>query len=247
MEAGEQEQTFPAPIVGWREWWLSDEGELKPLIAYRGSGAWDSSGSPLFEARCPLAEHSPADQGCVCGLYARYDPPSKTFRPNTIWGLVLGAGAVQLHPTGWRAERCQLIGLISPQGRGVIERVFKSAAGRSEKRAELAASRYQAPLWDSADQADLALSGLTPPPVRDIPRPSLKRSTRAVEAFYDLIFYSLVPLASVFFIFLALFTDNNPLIGLAFLAIIVIAGLVSPDPYLRDLLSWLIPRRSRTR
>lgn len=111
-------------IFGWREWNVSDVGDLIPVGV--GGDSWLAG---VNTARCRYHEHPAPDHDCECGLYARYgwDQVGDSDR-TTVVGVVAAWGEVELHADGFRAEYAEVLCLVcglgvSPLDRMVVEYV----------------------------------------------------------------------------------------------------------------------------
>lgn len=120
------------PVIGFRTF-CSDDGLLRSSGA--GDAIWDpdvtiaecegfdkvhalafyeSSGEPA-KAKTP---HPAPDKNCGCGLYA-YHKPAHLFaavglfgpRPSRIKGAIAAWGRMEIHPTGFRAEKARVVAL----------------------------------------------------------------------------------------------------------------------------------------
>ncbi len=56
-------------------------------------------------------EESAPVEKCACGIYA-YSKPEPVEHLGSIRAVVIGYGRLIVHPDGWRAEKCEIIGLI---------------------------------------------------------------------------------------------------------------------------------------
>lgn len=129
------------PLIGFRAWHLRSDGALEPW-SVAGGGPWEPGENT---ARCHGGKrhHAPAPD-CMCGLYAlasAYD-----HRLHGSGGQIVGAiaawGDIELHRTGFRAERAAVVALAEPADGDV------AAALR-------ASVRYEVPL---VPREELALS-----------------------------------------------------------------------------------------
>lgn len=105
----------PRPIVGFRSWSASLDGDLYPILGPGAPGpdnpppsylAWNVE--PAWSA-CPHGHDQPAEN-CVCGLWAnaRIKPDHGGF----VCGAIVGWGRVILHEDGFRAQYARLLALL---------------------------------------------------------------------------------------------------------------------------------------
>jgi hypothetical protein len=112
------------PLVGFRSWRLSNDGELRPLTE-KGSDndpLWAVPGRSTT-ALCPrlsapgLCERALTDCGCGFWAHDRLTPkPGYHERqgPLTVHGAVLAWGRIAVHRRGFRAEHAQPIAFLAP-------------------------------------------------------------------------------------------------------------------------------------
>ncbi len=79
-------------------------------------------------------EDDAPSEGCTCGIYAHSSPDVIQF--STIKAVVIGYGKLIIHPDGWRAERCEIIGLIAPEPKPELDE------GKLQAEAERLAEKY---------------------------------------------------------------------------------------------------------
>jgi hypothetical protein len=124
------------PLVGYREWVLIGNELLSPLART----PWDAG---LVRAEClascreaaglwrrPAAHQGPApDPGCVCGIYALFDPPRRVGRERlaVARGAVVLWGRIELHQRGMRAEYARIVTLALPSSRNAADAVMRAA------------------------------------------------------------------------------------------------------------------------
>jgi hypothetical protein len=132
------------PVIGFRQWRLTDDG----LSSLTCDVPWPEA---TLVARCPSGGHAgepPPGAGCSCGIYAWYTPSPRTASAGThdyVAGAVVLWGALELHATGMRAERCRIVALALPLSRwGKRERLWRVA-----RRLEVPAIPHRA-LWGVA-------------------------------------------------------------------------------------------------
>ena len=117
------------PVVGFRQWRLVGDG----LSSIACDDRWPE---PTLTARCLTGSHpqepAPAS-ACSCGVHAWYEPcPRTASAPHRSYvaGVVVRWGAIELHVSGMRAERCRIVALALPLSRwGKRDRVV-AVAGR---------------------------------------------------------------------------------------------------------------------
>ena len=100
------------PLIGYRQWRIDETALWSPFKTYR----W---GRGVNSARCPLdAPHvdPPPGHECVCGIHAWYRPCPRLgyATPGLVAGAVAMWGAVELHPTGLRAQHAAIVALVLP-------------------------------------------------------------------------------------------------------------------------------------
>lgn len=126
----QENSIYPYGLLGWRSWKIHKEQLVSAVI---GQGSWSDS---VVEAECLLRlSHSAPNPFCDCGLYA-YNSFTEAlnngiryfdYEPSTtyIHGLVVGAGKMEIHQDGFRAERMQILGLVnngSPQSEHLADK-----------------------------------------------------------------------------------------------------------------------------
>jgi hypothetical protein len=133
------------PVIGYREWILIGDELLSPLART----PWHA-GSVRAEClpscrdarglwRQATAHPGPApDPGCVCGIYALFEPPRQLGRERlaVARGAVALWGRIELHRRGMRAEHARIVTLALPSSRGAAD-----AATRVAERLEVEAVR----------------------------------------------------------------------------------------------------------
>jgi hypothetical protein len=108
------------PIIGFRQWRLHD-GVLSSVWT---DDAWDRG---LLRARCRAdvcdccagVREAPGPE-CTCGVYAwhRQVPLGASATRELVAGAVALWGALQIHPTGMRAQFARIVALSLPLTRG---------------------------------------------------------------------------------------------------------------------------------
>lgn len=104
------------PLAGFRCWSLNKENSLE-LLSTDGGYVWLPGSNT---ASCLLNDTSSEpvphiEQGCHCGFNAFFsfdDAVSYSRINNFVLGVILGAGKVAIHDTGFRSEKAQILGLI---------------------------------------------------------------------------------------------------------------------------------------
>jgi len=100
------------PLVGYRQWRLHDDALWSPFVDFR----WRRG---VNTARCGVAPghpDPPPGHDCVCGIHAWYRPCPRFgyATPDFIGGVVALWGAIELHPTGVRAQHAAVVALALP-------------------------------------------------------------------------------------------------------------------------------------
>jgi hypothetical protein len=124
------------PIIGYRDWvqvgdevlsplarttWTAEPMQAECLPSCRGArGLW----------RTASAHPGPApDPGCVCGIYALFEPPrpGRRDRLALVRGAVVLWGRIELHQRGMRAEFARIVALALPSSRRHADAVARIA------------------------------------------------------------------------------------------------------------------------
>jgi hypothetical protein len=117
-------ESFDQALLGFRLWTVSEQGVLQSLTMQANwlpgeNQAICTQGWYERRPRFPFAHHAPVKR-CQCGFHAyhRLDDVRehaaglhRTLRLDCVLGAVAGWGKVQVHPDGFRAERCQILAL----------------------------------------------------------------------------------------------------------------------------------------
>jgi len=144
---------FLEPVVGYRAWSLSDDGELVPWTLV-SAGAWDPG---VNTAVCHIARfaadvgdpvpsrrprHRPPAVDCMCGLYALHDATDPRIAPSRTGalGAIVAWGDIEVHATGFRAEHACVVALALPPAASPLE----------HERLQRASARYRVPLVPQA-------------------------------------------------------------------------------------------------
>jgi hypothetical protein len=151
------------PVIGYRQWRL------------RGDALWSVYLDMPWcrgvnTARCASAagdhdEAAPA-HACTCGIYAWYRPCPRlgSAAPHLVAGAVVLWGAMELHPTGMRAEHAMVVGLALPL-----------TSGAKRRRVTAAASALEVPAVPARQLAAAALACGRPLPRALVPSASPRR------------------------------------------------------------------------
>lgn len=108
-------------VVGYRAWRLEEDGALVPWTL-GAAGAWAPGTNT---AACHYARwtgrpagrpHAPPGPQCMCGLYALHDPSDErlALHPGQAVGAIAAWGEIEVHATGFRAERACVVALARP-------------------------------------------------------------------------------------------------------------------------------------
>lgn len=108
------------PVIGFRQWRMGRTG----LLSITCDAQWQL---PTMTARCLAGDdrsHHPQQaapvSACSCGIYAWYTPCPRTASAPTrdyVAGAVVLWGAIELHGSGMRAQRCRIVALALPLSR----------------------------------------------------------------------------------------------------------------------------------
>ena len=108
------------PVVGYRQWRMGRTG----LLSVTCDEPWPQA---TMTARCLAGgdrDRHPRLQApasaCSCGIHAWYAPCPRTASALTrdyVAGAVVLWGAIELHASGMRAERCRIVALVLPPSR----------------------------------------------------------------------------------------------------------------------------------
>ena len=121
------------PIIGFRGWNIADGLKLtsagvgmyvwKPGVNEASCVGYDLTGptaltvfaSSMVDVSANSPEPHPAPQrNCGCGLYAYRDVPATEHRGPSLIGAVVAWGKVEMHRSGWRAEKAMIVALGIP-------------------------------------------------------------------------------------------------------------------------------------
>ena len=108
------------PVIGFRHWRMGQTG----LLSITCDEQWQQA---TMTARCLAGDdqnHHPQQaapaSACSCGIYAWYTPCPRTASAPTrdyVAGAVVLWGAIELHASGMRAQRCRIVALALPLSR----------------------------------------------------------------------------------------------------------------------------------
>jgi hypothetical protein len=114
-------------VIGFRQWRLRGS----ELWSLRTDDRWQRG---VHTAHClsEPAHDGPAPQnGCTCGVYARYAPPPRTASAGTsdlVAGAIAAWGQVELHAHGMRVEHAMVVALALPFSWGAKRHGLVAAA-----------------------------------------------------------------------------------------------------------------------
>jgi len=145
---------YPAPLLGYRSWYLTwDTLELRS-VAIRNARPWHPG---VNKAYCDhQLDHSVPNSYCSCGLYAWHDPEKLTSAATMrmalggddertlISGAVVARGDVEAHADGWRAAEAQIIGFCY-QAEGKKKRHVR-------KRLQALQEKYRLPIFETVSE-----------------------------------------------------------------------------------------------
>jgi len=106
----------PGPIYGLRTWGVAGEHGAEYLTGPQREEPWPPGGA-LLEAECAVRPpHEPPGTDCDCGLHAfhprRFSARRVCGMRGQIPGILEAAGAVEVHPDGFRAARGRPAALV---------------------------------------------------------------------------------------------------------------------------------------
>lgn len=136
---------FTEPVIGYRTWRIGDGQLVSP---YKRS-SWPPG---VVVARCGRW-HRPPAEGCACGLYAYHSPDrcrQMGLGPELL-GAVVGWGAMDVFPSGWRAERACVVALLGsdlvlPYGPEFVAAEYGVPLVKSRMELQEEAAKHGAPL-----------------------------------------------------------------------------------------------------
>jgi len=154
---------YPGAALGFRLWEIRDDS-LLPAYSYmmeEEAKPWDGA-----DARCNRgAEHPAPSADCQCGYHAYHDPRLAIGlrlrfaleHPDLehVLAAVAGAGRLEVHQQGWRAQKLQLLGLMG-----------------SRQSVSAVAQAYSVPTF-SSDRALISYAASLPGVASDIPEQRL--------------------------------------------------------------------------
>jgi hypothetical protein len=124
-------------VVGYREWVMIGDELISPLARTPWeAGTVTAECVPSCRAARGLwreaSDHEgPApDPGCVCGIYALFEPSRHRGRERmtVARGAVVLWGRIELHHRGMRAEFARVVALALPQDRRAAQLIGRVAA-----------------------------------------------------------------------------------------------------------------------
>ena len=125
-------------VIGYREWVMIGDELLSPL-ARRPWTPGIVTAECLTEIRGarglwrePVDHDGPApDPGCVCGIYALFEPARVRVRGRermtVARGAVVLSGRIELHRRGMRAEFAEVVALSFPRDKRAAAAVARTA------------------------------------------------------------------------------------------------------------------------
>jgi hypothetical protein len=118
------------PLIGYRQWRLQDGMLWSPFVDYE----WQRG---VNVAGCGRATRHPDPapaHDCACGLHAWYRPCPRLgyATPDLIGGAVSLWGAVEVHPTGMRAQYAAIVALVLPAAHTIKRRRLVAIADALE-------------------------------------------------------------------------------------------------------------------
>lgn len=164
------------PIVGYRAWHVSSDGSLRPWSA-SAAGAWVRG---VNTAKClvkpGVAGHVAPMRRCSCGLYALSNLRDRRLHADgQVVGAIVAWGDIELHATGFRAEKAMIVALGVPMRCGPAHRErLRRASERygvpliSMNVLPAAAGEYGRPVhWEDVAEPKRSVGGRTAPPGLD--------------------------------------------------------------------------------
>ncbi len=124
---------FIEPVIGYRAWRIDRQARL---LAWTADTAWSPG---VNRARCHAGRlgmgrrrrHSAPGQDCMCGLYALNDCDDARLASADARGAIAAWGDVQVHRTGFRAERACVVALAADDAAGPVARWRLEAVARA--------------------------------------------------------------------------------------------------------------------
>jgi len=119
------------PVVGYRQWRLRDGALWSPYFEMR----WKRG---VNTARCAadrVGPHVAPAHRCTCGIHAWYRPCPRLASAGTadlVAGAIVVWGAVELHPTGMRAQHAMVAALALPVASAAKRRRVRAVAAALE-------------------------------------------------------------------------------------------------------------------
>lgn len=134
------------PVFGLRSWRVAAGPDGEVLSSLHRTTGWPPGGQWL-RAQCGAGrDHEVPAGGCICGVHAWHPSRASTRRVLAsrfeVPGIVAGAGAIEVHPEGFRAERAR-------------PHAFAALPGRNRRLLERLAARHDAQVVDVRGPDDL--------------------------------------------------------------------------------------------
>lgn len=113
-------ETYNKPLLGYRTWRVSSYNNI--LLAATNDSPWQPGDNRAF---CVEGFHRAPARRCQCGFNGYYRFEETFSSPyEGLAGAFAGAGKIEIHETGFRSERAQLIALFShPEAKKRADRV----------------------------------------------------------------------------------------------------------------------------
>lgn len=108
----EERVLIPGTLRGFRQWNLTNRA-LFPVTIYRSRSWVPGWNRAVHVGAHEFPDHRPPEVNCRCGFYAHYN--LYQGNPGRVTGVIEVAGRVQLHQTGFRAERARIVALSPPE------------------------------------------------------------------------------------------------------------------------------------
>lgn len=107
-------EKIASKALGYRSWLISPISKSPRLYSMTSDFYWKPgiNNASCFRSRC-----SPPDKKCDCGFNAwngYLNVLDYSFGVSTIQGSVSGWGNMQIHKSGWRSEKSEILALYVP-------------------------------------------------------------------------------------------------------------------------------------
>jgi hypothetical protein len=114
------------PLIGYRQWRLRDDALWSPYFDM----PWQRG---VNTARCAAPgapAHGAPAHACTCGIHAFYRPCPRlaSATADFVAGAIVVWGAVEMHPTGLRAQHAMVVALALPLASRAKRRRVQEAA-----------------------------------------------------------------------------------------------------------------------